>query len=159
MAERVMRGFDILVSHARKFVESQKGEWDQTAWLDFTSDVQKLGFELSDDMMNYLSSTVESMKNLYNATTATERLRLSIEDIHDHVVSFLMKTRGVYDESEWKAFLKDLQKKGFDLTEETMSYLKEIFEAANDINLALLPITKKAEIKEMLKKELKKAEN
>ncbi len=155
MAERVIRGFDFLVSLAGKFVDSQKGVWDRKEWLNFLSDVQKLGFELSNDMMNDLNSVVESMKKLYKDSTSTESIRLYTDDVYEQAVIFLMNTKGIYDQSEWETFLNDLQKEGVDLTDEIMSYLEEIFEAAKNINFTLLPIIKKAEIKEMLKKEVK----
>ncbi len=103
-------------------------------------------------MTSHLSSVVESMMNLYNATTSTESIQLYTEDIYEHAVNFLMKTKGVYNQSEWEAFLKDLQKKGIDVTEETMSYLYEIFETAKNVKFTLLPTMKKAATKEMLKK-------
>ncbi len=45
--------------------------------------------------------------------------------------------------------MKDLQKKGFDLTDETMSYLEEVLEASRKIYTTLPPIVSEAPKKEV----------
>ncbi len=148
MAKKGMRGFDVLADLAVKFVERQKGVWDHTAWLDFLLDVQKAGFELSKDTKTHLGSVLESMMKLYNVSTNTENMQCCTLNIFEHAAIFFMKTRGAYDPSEWEAFLKDLQKKGVELSNETRSYLEKIFELSNEIFADLLPKMKKAESKE-----------
>ena len=36
MAKKTMGGFDVLVDLTSKFVESQKGAWDHTAWVELS---------------------------------------------------------------------------------------------------------------------------
>ncbi len=143
MAEKVAGGFDVLIDLARKFVEAQKGTWEHAAWEDFLSDVQKKGYELSDDMKTYLGSVLEGMKKVYNTTTATKGMENVMSEMSDITVNFVKKTKGVWDQSGWEAFWKDFQKKGVDLTEETRSYLGEILEASKEL-YGTSPVVKKA---------------
>ncbi len=147
MAKNAIERFNMLADLAIKFVEFQKGAWDHTAWSDFLLDVQKAGFELTDDMRDYLSSVLESMIKLYKTSTDTRDIQCSSLDIFEHSVHFFMKTRGVYDLSEWETFLKDLQKKGIQCNEEARAYLRTVFEAANEIYAVLFSIIKKEESK------------
>ncbi len=148
MEENKIVGFDFLVALTSKFIKAQKGHWDHTAWLNFLADMQEKGVELSDEITNYIGSVTESMKRLYNITTTTENIQLCMEDISEHALNFFIKTGGVWEQSEWEKFLEDLQKEGFNLTDEAISYLMDTLVAANKINVALYPIIKKAEVKE-----------
>ncbi len=51
-----MGEFDALIDLADKYVQSHEGILDHTAWLDFLSDVERNGFELSDNIKYYLVS-------------------------------------------------------------------------------------------------------
>ncbi len=146
MAEKAMVGFDVLVDLAGKFVESQKGVWEHTAWLGFLSDVQKKGVELTDDTKTYLGLVLEGMKKVYEATAATK-------GISDLTVDFIKKTKGIWDQSGLEIYLKDLQKKGHDLTDETRSYIGEVIEASRKVYTVLPPLVKE----EALEKEVKEA--
>ena len=129
MAEKTMGGFDVLIDLAGKFVDSQKGMWDHTAWLNFLSEAQKKTVELSDDMKNNLGLVLESMKKFYNGSTATKGMENVMAGISEHTINFFKKTKGVWDQSEFETYVKDIQKEGFDLTDETRSYLGEVFES------------------------------
>ncbi len=154
MDEKGIPGFDVLIDLSRKFVESQKGVWDHTAWLDFLSDVQKKGIELSDDMKDYLGSVLESMKKVYETTTATRGMENVMSDISDLTTDFMKKTKGVWDQSGWETYLKELQKKGVEYTDESRSYFGEVLEAAKQL-YTISPVVSKAEEKEPVKKEVK----
>ncbi len=133
MAEKVTGGFDLLIDLARKFVETQKGVWDHTAWLDFLSDVQKKGFALSDDMKNYLGSVLDAMKEVYDTTSATNNMENVMLEVFKNTVDFIKYTQGILTPSGLEAFLKDLQKKGVDLTEETTSYIGEVLDSVKEL--------------------------
>ncbi len=133
MAEKAMRGFDVLMDLAGKFVERQKGVWDHTAWLDFLSEIQKKGFELSDGMKDYLGVMLEGMKKVYNAAGDTKGVEKVMSDLSHLTVNFMKKTKSVWDQSGWESFLKDLQKKGIDLSDETGSYLAGVLDAAREL--------------------------
>ncbi len=137
MAEKAMPGFDVLIDLSRKFVESQKGVWEHTAWQDFLSDVQKKGFELSDDMQTYLGSILEAMKKVYGTVTATKGMEKVMADVSKLTVDFITKTKGVWDQAGWESFLKDLQKKGVEYTDESRSYFEEVLEASRTIYASL----------------------
>ncbi len=149
MAEKGIPGFDVLIDLSRKFVESQKGVWDHTTWLNLLSDVQKRGVELSDDMKDYLGSVLESMKKVYETAAATKGMEDVMSGISDLIVEFMKKTKGVWDQSGWETYLKDFQKKGFNLTDETKSYLEEVLEASRKIYTVLPPLVSKSPKKEM----------
>ncbi len=133
MALKLMEGFDVLVDLAGKFVEKQKGAWDHTAWLDLLSDVQKKGIELSDDMTANIGSVLEGMKKVYETTAATKGMENVMSDISELTVNFIKKTKGVWDQSGWETYLKDLQTKGVNLTDETRSYLEEVLKASKEL--------------------------
>jgi hypothetical protein len=133
MAEKVTELFDTLMNLSGKFVESQKGAWNHTAWLDFLAGIQKKGFELTDSMRTYIGSVLESMKKIYEATVATKRLEKVMSDISDHTVNFLKSTKGIWNQKEWESFLKDLQEKGIGLTDETRNYLGGVLEASRKL--------------------------
>jgi hypothetical protein len=133
MAEKVTEWFDTFMNLAGKFVESQRGVWDNAAWTDFIAGLQKKGFELTDTMKNYAGSVLESMKRVYETTLQTKGMERSILDISDHTVSFMKTTKGIWDQKGWESFLKDLQKKGFTLTDEMRNYLGGVLAAARDL--------------------------
>ncbi len=147
MAKKALEGFDILVDLAGKFVERQKGGWDHTAWLEFLSDVQRRGFELSDEIKADLGLVTESMKKFYTAVTAARGVENVMLRISDDTVNFVKKTRGVWDYSGWEGLLKEFHKKGLDLTEETVSYLGEILESVKGLYTVLPPPVSKRETK------------
>ncbi len=145
MEEKKLLGFDAFNDLAIKFVEHQKGVWDQRAWADFLLDAQKAGFELSDDVKTYLGSVTKSMMKLYSAWGATKDIQVCTLDIFEQAARFFMETRGVFGPPEWEAFLKDLREKGNDLTNETRLYLEKIFEMASQVFTDLSSLTEKAE--------------
>ncbi len=133
MNKKMMASFDDLIELSTKFVAQQGGKWDHTAWLEFLSDIQKMGYNLTHDMQSYLGSMLESMKKLYGTTTATTGLESIILGIANNTVNFIKQTRGMWDHQGWETFLKELQKKGVDLTEESTTYLGGILEAAKEL--------------------------
>ena len=154
MAKKTMGGFDALVDLAGKFVESQKGAWDHTAWLNFVSDVQQKGLELSDDMKDNLGLVLESMKKFYSASADTKGIETVMANISNYTMDYFKKTKGVWNQSEWETYLSDVQKKGVELTDETRSYLGEVFESLQGFYTAFSPgeKTKKEPKKEATKK-------
>ena len=142
MAKKTMGGFDVLVDLAGKFVESQKGVWDHTAWLNFVSDVQQKGLELSDDMKDNLGLVLESMKKFYSASIATKGIENVMAGISNYTIDYFKKTKGVWDQSQWEAYVNDIQKKGVELTDETKSYLGEISESLQEFYTLLSPVKK-----------------
>ncbi len=152
MAHKKIEGFDVLTDLAGKFVESRKGIWDHIAWLTFLLDIQKKGFALSDNMKTYLGLVLNAMKKLYDATTATKGMENVMSDISEYSVNFIKRTKGIWNHSEWEIFLKDFQKKGIDLTEETSSYLGQFLETVREIYIILPPVMGNVERKKSPKK-------
>ena len=138
MAKKTMGGFDVLIDLAGKFVDSQKGMWDHTAWLNFLSEAQKKGLELSDEMRDNLGLVLESMKKFYNTVAATQGIENAMAGISWHIIDFFKKTGIVGEQAEFEAYIEGLQKKGVDLTDETIAYLKGIFESTKGL-YTLLP--------------------
>ncbi|MBF0343404.1 MAG: hypothetical protein HQL06_04150 [Nitrospirae bacterium] len=133
MAAKVTEVFDDLVKVAGKFVEKQKGAWDHSAWLDFLSGVQKKGLIMSEDVQRYIGSMLESMKKLYNASMVSENVKNIVSDISEYTVEFIKKTKGVWDNKEGEVFLKELQRRGIELTDETKSYLGGVLESVKKV--------------------------
>ncbi len=152
MAKKPVIGFGALIDLARKFVEIQKGVWDNTAWLDFLSDAQKEGVALSDDMKTHLGSVLEAMKKVYEATSATKGMENIMLEISKHTVDFIKYTQGIWTPAGGEAYLKDLQKRCIELTDETNAYLGEVLEATRSIYTILPAVQSKAEKKATSKK-------
>ncbi len=151
MAKKAMKVFDVLIEVSDKFVEGQKGGWDHDAWLDFLSDVREKGIELSDEMKDSVGSVLESMKKVYDTTTATKGLGSFMSDISELTVKFITKHKGTWDQSGWEAYLKVLQKKGIDLTDETKAYLEEVLESTKELYSVLMPLESKTKTKSKAK--------
>ncbi len=137
MAQKALGGFDVLMDLAGNFIEAQKGVWDHSEWLDFLSEVQKKGIELFDNTKDYLGLVLEAMKEVYKAYISTKGMENVMSDMSVHTVNYMKKTKGVWDQDGWEAYLKDFQKKGIDLTDETSSYLVSVLDAARELYIAL----------------------
>ncbi|MBV6343097.1 hypothetical protein, partial [Candidatus Magnetobacterium casense] len=74
-------------------------------------------------------------KKLYSTSTSTPGFENIILGIANNTVDFIKKTSGTWDHQGWEAYLKDLQKKGVKLSEETTTYLGGILEAAKELYL------------------------
>jgi superoxide dismutase len=133
MAKQMMGQFDDLIKYAAKFVETQKGAWDHTAWVDFLADTEKKGYEMTNELKSYLGTTLESMRKFYTASSSTESIAASLKSISDDSVKFIKKTNGMWNHSEWESFLGEIQKKGISLSEETMRYTGNILESVKSL--------------------------
>jgi len=145
MDKEMTEGFDVLIDLAGKFVERHKGGWDHHAWLNFLTDIQNKGFNLSDNMKTYIGLVLESMKKLYLACMASKNIQKYIVDFTENILEFIKKTSGSWGHSDWEAFVNDLNEKGCDLNEEVLSYLGEVLESVKGLYIALLPLVNKKE--------------
>ncbi len=157
MAKKTMIGFDSLIDLTGKFVEQQKGVWDHTEWLNFLSDLEKKGFELSDDIINYVGSVLETMIKVYESIATTKGARNVMSGITKETVNFIKTTKGVWGHSEWENFLKSIQTMGINLTDESMNYLGGVLESVNKIYATLPPLVSKEGSEMTSKKEVKRA--
>lgn len=133
MAEDIFKPIKDILSNAQKFVDEQKGKWDEMQWQEFLNDMQKKGIEITDEMKSNAGAVLESMKNVYNSMSATEGVSASLADITNEIVQFVKKQKGSWNHEEWEALLQSLQKKGMELTDETKNYVGGILEAAKKI--------------------------
>ncbi len=156
MAEKKTEGFDFLIDYLSQFVERQKGIWDHNSWVEFLTDIQKQGFELTDDVKDFIGSLLESMKKTYESITDTEGIEKVISKISKLTMDFIKKTNGIWGHSEWEMLLNDIQKEGINLTDETMAYIGGILESANKIYAVLPPPISKKAPKKTVKKSAKK---
>ncbi|MEO5357476.1 MAG: hypothetical protein H7844_09280 [Nitrospirae bacterium YQR-1] len=145
MSKKGFDSFEELMERASKFVELQGGKWDHMAWLEFLSEMQKQGFHLSHDMQSYLGSMLESMKKLYGTFMSTKGFENVLLDISESTIIFIKKTKGTWDHVGWEAFIKDVQKTGISLTEETTTYLGGVLEAAKELYMFPMKSLKPAE--------------
>ncbi len=157
---------DDLLKQATAFVDKQKGFWDHTTWQSFLSDIQKKGIELTDEKSEYLGTVLESMKKFYETSIvqdANKRFDEIMSKISDQTTSFLEKTEGIWDHAGWENFIEEIQKKGINITEDTVTYIGDILESSKKL-YNVLPFVetkkeapKKAAPKEAALKEEKKA--
>ncbi len=139
MAEKESTGFDLLFDLAITFIERQKSMLEYSSWMDYLLDMQKKGFEISDDMKTYLDSVIKTTTYLYETAMTTEGIEDVLLEIFEDTMKFLKKTKGVWDPIEWDAFLKDILKRNTDLNEETKTYFVNVLKAMRDIYSALPP--------------------
>ncbi len=136
MVKEVKGVFDEIMKLTERFVEKQKGAWNHDEWMAFLSDLQKRGIDMTDETQSYLGSILEAMKKLYVPLTGTENIEnieKTMKDITNLTIQFVKKNKGVWDHAGWEKFLKDVQKKGLNLTEETVSYLGGVLEATKEL--------------------------
>ncbi len=157
MAQNTTPPLFSLIDLAGKFVEQRKGIWDHEAWSDFIADVQKKGFEVTDEMTDYLGSVLESMKQFYQAATATTGMAQVMTSIPKDTVTFIQDHKGVWGQSEWEQFLAELQKKGVAYSDETTNYLGGILESVKRLySISPLLTEAKQDTKEEAKKDTDK---
>ncbi|MBF0566248.1 MAG: hypothetical protein HQK89_13510 [Nitrospirae bacterium] len=142
-AKKVLGSFDDLIDLATKFVDQQGGKWDHSAWLEFLSEIQKNGYNLSHDMQSYLGSMLESLKKIYGTVTATSKIENIMLGVSENTIDFIKTTKGMWDHNNWESFLKGLQTKGLQLNEETTTYVGGVLEAAKE--LYSFPLSSKKE--------------
>ncbi|MBF0465173.1 MAG: hypothetical protein HQK88_02205 [Nitrospirae bacterium] len=142
MSKKITGHFDDLIEMASEFVQKQKGVWDHTAWTNFLAEAKTMGYEVNDELKSYLGTLLDSMKRVYNAAAATESITKLMSSMAENTVDFMKKTKGVWDHDGWQSYLKDIQKKGLDLNDETTKYLGGVLEASKDL-YAFPPIASK----------------
>ncbi len=137
--------FNDLSKRASEFVEKQKGAWDHSKWQDFLSDVQKKGVKMTEDVNNSIGLVLESIKKFYESSTDTGKK--GIGNVSDQATKFIDITKGKWEHVEWEKFVKDIQQKGIDLTEEARSSLGGILESLKKLynSLPLIPKAEKEE--------------
>ncbi|MFQ5330082.1 MAG: hypothetical protein ACE5D4_08865 [Thermodesulfobacteriota bacterium] len=123
-----MDKFNDLIKKASQFVEKQKGVWDHSSWLTFLSDAEKVGGTMNEEMERYLGAVTESMKRFYEHSA--ERGKKITGNVSDQAAKFVDKSKGRWEHLEWEKFVKDIQQKGTDITENNKTYLGGILESA-----------------------------
>lgn len=133
MAENFFKPFQDMLDSAHKFVEEQKGMWDENKWQEFLSNIQQKGIEVTDDMKAQLGTMLDSMKNVYGTMSATEGMSNALAKITEEVIQFVKQQNGQWDHEEWEKFLQSLQQRGVVLTDEMKDYIGAILESAKNI--------------------------
>jgi len=131
--------FEELTKLAINFVTTKKGLWDHVAWMDFMSNLQAKGFDISGNMQTNLGSLLEAMKQFYAAAASTESVEKAMKVIVSDSVTFVRQHQGVWGHSEWEDFVKTVERNTFSLSEGTTAYLGGILESIK-ILYALSPL-------------------
>ncbi|MBF0464735.1 MAG: hypothetical protein HQK88_09145 [Nitrospirae bacterium] len=133
--------FRDLLRISSQFVEKQKGYWDHNAWLSLLKDAQEKGLQLTSDMQTYLGTIVQSMKRIYETSSFKQGFGKGFSDatkvMYEQTVNFVEQTKGKWDHAGWEGFIKELQQKGINMTEEGRAYLGELLEAAKKFYITL----------------------
>lgn len=130
MVTKSMKDF---MSMASKFVESNKGVWDHTAWLDFVSDAQKKGVEMCDDTKACAGTVMEAMRKYYMTMMETKGMANIMGEVSDSTIKFIKDTKGTWNHAEWEAFVKTMQEKGMKMNDEAKNYLGTMLEATKEL--------------------------
>lgn len=131
--------FEELTKLAIDFVTTKKGLWDHAAWMDFMSNLQAKGFDLSGDTQTHLGNLLEAMKRFYTAAAATESVEKAVKTVVSDSVTFVKHHKGVWGHSEWEDFVKTVERNTLSLSEGTMTYLGGILESIK-VFYALSPV-------------------
>jgi predicted flap endonuclease-1-like 5' DNA nuclease len=118
-----------LTKLAADFVTTQKGLWDHAAWIDFVSNVQTKGFDISRDMQSNLGSLLEAMNQFYTAAASTKSMEKAMNTVVHDSVAFVTEHRGVWNHSDWEEFVKTVQQNTLTLSEGTAGYLGGVLES------------------------------
>ncbi len=127
-----MAKFNDVINQATKFINEYKGVWDHTrwnnliiGWTNLIIDIQNKGTIVSKEMQDLLGSTMESMSKIYftAADDISDNIGGSAEKtvpkITDQATRFIEETKGAWDHTDWEEFIKDMQKRGIKITEDT----------------------------------------
>jgi len=134
-----MTNFEELTKLAIDFVTAKKGLWDHAAWVDFMSNLQAKGFDLSGDMQTNLGNLLEAMKRFYTAAAATDSVERAVKTVVNDSVTFVKHHKGVWGHSEWEDFAKTVERNTLSLSEGTMTYLGGVLESIK-VFYALSPV-------------------
>jgi hypothetical protein len=111
-----------LTKLAADFVKKQNGLWDHAAWMDFVSNVQTKGFDISRDMQSNLGSLLEAMNQFYAAAASTKSMEKAMKTVVHDSVAFVTEHRGVWSHSDWEEFVKMVNHNTVTLSEGTAGY-------------------------------------
>ncbi len=131
--------FEELTKLAIDFVTTKKGWWDHTAWMDFISNLQAKGFDISGDMQANLGNLLEAMKQFYAAAASTESVENAVKVVVSDSVTFVKQHQGVWGHSEWEDFVKTVERTTLSLSEGTTAYLGGVLESIRAL-YALSPV-------------------
>ena len=118
-----------LTKLAADFVKKQNGLWDHAAWMDFVSNVQTKGFDISRDMQWNLGSLLEAMNQFYAAAASTKSMEKAMKTVVHDSVAFVTEHRGVWSHSDWEEFVKMVNHNTVTLSEGTAGYLGGVLES------------------------------
>ncbi|MBF0554144.1 MAG: hypothetical protein HQK96_06230 [Nitrospirae bacterium] len=125
-----MAKFDDLINTVGKFVDMQKGTWDHLEWERLVSKVQRMGYEMSGDIIYNLGATVESLKKLYLSKTGKDDMLRIVTDVPKSIARFIDETKGMWEHADWLRLLEEIEKVGIAISEETQRYIGDMLEAS-----------------------------
>ncbi|MBF0458486.1 MAG: diguanylate cyclase [Nitrospirae bacterium] len=133
--------FGLLVDYAVKFVMFNNGMWDHNKWLSLLFDLQRRGFELSNDDVASLGVVLEALKPL-RASAVGNMNAMSLINLSAAV--FIQNTGGQWNIRQWMDFCRDLASGGVILNDET-SYMVSCFLESLKALYRSFAITEKAD--------------
>ena len=129
MATEKAARFEELAKLATDFVTARKGFWDHAAWTDFLSNVQRKGFDISEEMQSSLGELLEAIKRFYGAAGSTESIEKALSAVINDSVAFVKRHNGVWGHSEWEDFVKTVRQNTHSLSEGATEYLGGVLES------------------------------
>lgn len=121
--------FEELTRLASDFVTSQKGMWDHRAWMDFLSNVQRKGVDVSEDMQSKLGDLLEAMKEYHMAVSSTEDIEKAMSTVLNGCVAFIQRQKGVWGHAEWEDFVRTMQQNTRTWSEGMEAYVGGVLES------------------------------
>jgi hypothetical protein len=121
--------FEELTKLASDFVTSQKGRWDDKAWMNFLSRVHQKDVEISEEMQSKLGDLLEAMKEYHAAVSSTEDVGKAVSTVFNESAAFIKRQKGVWGHAEWEDFVKTIQQNTHTWSEGAEAYLGGVLES------------------------------
>lgn len=125
--------FKDLIHLTQEFVDRHKGVWASADWLNYFQELQKGGFELSDEYRRYYELIIETTKTMIGLERPVQRLK----EVVTLSEEFVEKQKGIWEHPSWLNFLLDIQRHGLGASNDLIDYYGELLEAMKGLYCTL----------------------
>ncbi|MBF0565050.1 MAG: hypothetical protein HQK89_07400 [Nitrospirae bacterium] len=128
-----MGKFDDLIETTAAFALKNKNAFDGANMLELYAELQKKGFEVTEDLKAYVGTVFDAMRDFYKILLDTKNIETTTLSITDFMLDFMKRNKGRWGYGEWETFTRELVGRGVNLNQELIVYMKGIFDAVRKI--------------------------